>query len=83
MLIVGACMQEDTIHPMLGITKELNLQFAFGYQPDEFANSLDAIATERVDLAPLLTGVVDIDGVPQAFIDLGNPEAHAKILVEP
>ncbi len=82
-LIVGACMQEDTIHPMLGITKELNLQFALGYQPDEFANSLEAIATERVDLAPLLTGIVDIDGVPQAFVDLGNPEAHAKILVEP
>ena len=82
-LIVGACMQEDTIHPMLGITKELNLQFVLGYQPDEFAASLDAIANERVDLAPLLTGVVDIDGVPQAFVDLGNPEAHAKILVEP
>ena len=54
-----------------------------GYDPLEFAASLDAIATEQVDLAPLLTGVVDIDGVPQAFIDLGNPEAHAKILVEP
>ena len=54
-----------------------------GYEPDEFATSLDAIADRAVDLAPLLTGVVDIDGVPQAFVDLGNPEAHAKILVEP
>ena len=26
---------------------------------------------------------VDVDGVPQAFADLGNPEAHAKILVVP
>jgi len=26
---------------------------------------------------------VGIDGVPQAFRDLGDPEAHAKILVTP
>ncbi len=82
-LIVGACMQEDRIHPMLGVGKELSLQFVLGYEPHEFAASLEAIADERVDLAPLLTGVVTIDGVPQAFADLGNPDAHAKILVEP
>jgi threonine dehydrogenase-like Zn-dependent dehydrogenase len=82
-LIVGACMQEDRIHPMLGIGKELTLQFALGYEPGEFTAALDAIADERVDLAPLLTGTVSIDGIPQAFTDLGNPDAHAKILVEP
>lgn len=83
LLIVGACMQEDRIHPMLGIGKELSLQFVFGYDPLEFGSALDAIATEKVDLAPLLTGTVSIDGVPQAFTDLGDPDAHAKILVEP
>ncbi|HYN32633.1 MAG TPA: zinc-binding dehydrogenase [Ilumatobacteraceae bacterium] len=82
-LIVGACMQEDRIHPMLGVGKELSLQFVLGYEPHEFVASLDAIATERVDLAPLLTGTVTIDGIPQAFTDLADPEAHAKILVEP
>jgi len=82
-LVVGACMQQDTIHPMLGIGKELNIQFVLGYDPLEFGASLDAIANEKVDLAPLLTGFVSIDQVPQAFIDLGNPELHAKIIVEP
>jgi threonine dehydrogenase-like Zn-dependent dehydrogenase len=82
-LVVGACMQEDRIHPMLGIGRELNLQFVLGYAPDEFAGALTAIADGKVDLAPWLTGTVDVDGVPQAFADLGNPEAHAKILVVP
>jgi threonine dehydrogenase-like Zn-dependent dehydrogenase len=82
-LVVGACMQEDHLHPMLGIGKELSLQFALGYTPQEFAASLDAIAAERVDLSPLLTGTVTIDDIPSAFRDLGNPEAHAKILVQP
>lgn len=82
-LIVGACMQEDRIHPMLGVNKELSLQFALAYSPEEFSASLDAIANERVDLSPLITGTVGIDDIPRAFDELGNPEAHAKILVQP
>jgi threonine dehydrogenase-like Zn-dependent dehydrogenase len=82
-LVVGACMQEDRIHPILGIGRELSIQFAFGYSPIEFNDSLHAIADGKVELSPWLTGTVDIDGVPQAFDDLGNPDAHAKILVVP
>ncbi len=69
--------------PLVGIGKELNLQFVLGYDPMEFDGALRAIADGAVDLEPLITGVVGIDDVPQAFTDLGNPEHHAKIIVEP
>jgi threonine dehydrogenase-like Zn-dependent dehydrogenase len=82
-LVVGACMQSDHLFPMLGIGKELTIQFALGYEPHEFANSLTAIADGKIDLSPWLTGTVPVDGVPQAFADLANPEQHAKILVVP
>jgi threonine dehydrogenase-like Zn-dependent dehydrogenase len=82
-LVVGACMQEDRVHPMLGIGKELNIQFVLGYEPHEFGQALTAIAEGKVDLTPWHTGTVDVAGVPQAFTDLGNPEQHAKILVVP
>jgi threonine dehydrogenase-like Zn-dependent dehydrogenase len=82
-LVVGVCMQQDRLHPLLGISRELNIQFALGYTPVEFNDSLHAIAEGKVDLTPWLTGTVDIDGVPQAFKDLGDPEQHAKILVVP
>jgi threonine dehydrogenase-like Zn-dependent dehydrogenase len=81
--VVGVCMQADPIHPMLGISKELNLQFVLGYEPHEFAAALAAIAGGTVDLGPWHTGSVDVDGVPQAFADLSNPDRHAKILVTP
>jgi threonine dehydrogenase-like Zn-dependent dehydrogenase len=68
---------------MLGISKELSVQFALGYTPIEFGSALNAIAEGKVDLAPLITGRVPVDGVPQAFKDLGDPETHAKILVTP
>jgi threonine dehydrogenase-like Zn-dependent dehydrogenase len=82
-LVVGACMQEDRFHPMLALGREINLQFALAYEPHEFAHALAAIAEGKVDLAPWLTGTVQVDGVPQAFADLANPEEHAKILVVP
>lgn len=82
-VVVGVCMESDVIRPMLGITKELNLQFVLGYTPDEFATTLANIAEGRIPVAPLITGHVGIDGVAQAFRDLKSPEKHAKIIVEP
>ena len=80
-LVVGACMQPDTFHPMIGIGRELSIQFVLGYEPHEFGGALTAIADGRVDLEPWLTGSVGVEGIPQAFVDLDHPDAHAKILV--
>ncbi len=82
-IVVGVCMETDRSEPMLGIMKELNVQYVLGYTPEEFAWSLRLIAEGQVDAASLITGRVGIDGVAQAFADLANPEAHTKILVEP
>jgi threonine dehydrogenase-like Zn-dependent dehydrogenase len=82
-VVVGVCMEPDTIHPLLGIGKELNLQFVLGYTPEEFAATLRHIADGAIPTAPLITGSVGIDGGADAFVALGSPERHAKILVKP
>ena len=82
-VVVGVCMEGDTIYPMLGITKELNLQFVLGYTQDEFATTLHNIAEGRIPTVPLITGHVGVSGVAQAFEELASPERHAKILVHP
>ncbi len=82
-VVVGVCMEPDTIYPMLGISKELNLQFVLGYTPDEFAATLRHIAQGAIPTAPLITGKVGVEGVAGAFEVLATPERHAKILVEP
>jgi len=83
LLVVGVCMQPDSIRPMIGISRELEIRFALGYDPMEFADTLRAIAEGELSVAPLITGSVGIDGIPQAFRDLADPDAHAKILVLP
>lgn len=83
LVVVGVCMEPDTIRPMRGITRELSMQFVLGYDPLEFADTLRHIAEGDIDVTPLITGSVPIAGVPGAFDDLASPGAHAKILVEP
>jgi threonine dehydrogenase-like Zn-dependent dehydrogenase len=83
MIVVGVCMEQDHLRPLVGINKELNLQFVLGYTPEEFAATLHNIAEGVLDVAPLITGKVGLDGVPGAFEDLADPDRHAKIMVDP
>jgi threonine dehydrogenase-like Zn-dependent dehydrogenase len=83
LVVVGVCMEQDRINPFFGISKELNIQFCLGYDPMEFAETLRCIAEGELDVAPLITGEVDLDGVAGAFEALGNPDDHCKILVTP
>ena len=82
-VVVGVCMETDRFEPFFGIVKQINLQFVLGYTGEEFAASLRNIAEGKVDVAPLITGHVGLDGVKGAFGELANPERHAKVMVEP
>ena len=83
LVVVGVCMESDRIEPMLGINKELNIQFVLGYSGEEFAATLHNLSEGRINCDPLVTGKVGVEGVSRAFDDLASPEEHAKILVEP
>ncbi|MDQ2648961.1 MAG: zinc-binding dehydrogenase [Actinomycetota bacterium] len=83
LVVVGVCMEHDRINPFFGISKEINIQFCLGYDPMEFQGTLRSIAEGELDVAPMITGEVDLDGVAGAFEALGNPDEHCKILVLP
>jgi threonine dehydrogenase-like Zn-dependent dehydrogenase len=82
-VVVGLCMEPDTFRPTMAINRHVSLQFVLGWTPKEFRASLDAIATGAVDVEPMVTGTVELAGVPGAFEELASPVEHAKILVVP
>ena len=82
-VVVGVCMEPDHVLPALAVLKELNVGFVLAYTAEEFESTLRHIAEGRIDVAPLITGHVGIDGVPDAFAALASPEQHCKIVVEP
>ena len=83
LVVVGVCMQPDTMHPFFAIAKEINVQFVLAYDPNEFADSLRAIAEGGIDVTPVITADVGLEDVGAAFDDLADPERHCKILVTP
>jgi threonine dehydrogenase-like Zn-dependent dehydrogenase len=82
-VVVGVCMERDALQPAMAINKEIDLRFVFAYQPQEFREALHLVAEGKVDPTPLVTGTVGLGGVAAAFDALGDPERHAKILVDP
>jgi threonine dehydrogenase-like Zn-dependent dehydrogenase len=82
-VVVGVCVGPDRITPAMAINKEIDLRFVIGYTPLEFRDTLHMLAEGRVDPRPLITGTVGLDGVAGAFEALGDPEKHAKILIDP
>jgi threonine dehydrogenase-like Zn-dependent dehydrogenase len=82
-VVVGVCVGSDQVTPAMAINKEIDLRFVLGYTPLEFRDTLHMLAEGKIDPTPLLTGKVGLDGVDAAFSALADPEAHAKILIDP
>ncbi|MDR3661896.1 MAG: zinc-binding dehydrogenase [Mycobacterium sp.] len=82
-VVAGVCMEPDRFRPALAISKEIDLRFVFGYTPLEFRDTLHMLADGKLDASALVTGTVGLGGVDAAFDALGDPEVHAKILIDP
>ena len=83
LIVAGVCMEPDTVMPLFGTAKEINVQFVNAYDYQEFAESLRAIAEGDIDVGPLITGEVGLEGVGAAFDEFATPDTHCKILVTP
>ena len=82
-VVVGVCVGADQFTPAMAINKEIDLRFVLGYTPLEFRDTLMMLAEGEVDPRPMITGSVGLEGVSAAFEALGDPERHAKILIDP
>lgn len=82
-VVVGVCMQADSLEPSIAINKEIELLFSLGYTPPEFRRTLHMLAEGKVNATPLITGTVGLEGVAAAFDALAGAQHHAKILIDP
>ncbi len=82
-IVVGVCMGSDRIRPTMALAKEVDMRFAFGYTPLDFYDSLHMLADGKLVAEPLITGKIGLKGVAGAFWALGDPEKHAKVIIDP
>ena len=81
-VVLGVCMATDEIFPIHGILKELEIDFALGYSKPEFAETLDAVASGRIDPAAMITDVIPLEAVPAMFTALATPNTQCKVQIE-
>jgi (R,R)-butanediol dehydrogenase/meso-butanediol dehydrogenase/diacetyl reductase len=81
-VVLGVCAETDELFPLIGITKELEVAFALAYSKDEFAEALAALRDRTIEVAPLVTDVIDLADVPDAFRALERPSTQCKVLIE-
>jgi (R,R)-butanediol dehydrogenase/meso-butanediol dehydrogenase/diacetyl reductase len=81
-VVLGACMDPDEIFPLQALLKELTLRFALAYSKGEFAETLEALDSRRMNAGELITDIVGIADLPGAFEALMHPNAQGKVLIE-
>lgn len=82
-VVVGVCMQPDTIFPVIASVKELSLQFVIAYRRNDFAFTLDMLDAERIVSQPMITDRVGFDGFSAAFEALKTPTTQCKVILNP
>jgi (R,R)-butanediol dehydrogenase/meso-butanediol dehydrogenase/diacetyl reductase len=77
---VGVCEQPDNILPFFGLVKELQIQFAIAYTRDDFDTCVAMLAEGRINVSPMVTDIVSLDELPDAFEALRTPSHQCKVL---
>ncbi len=82
-ITVGVCAHEDKLTPREAIVTELTLEFSFAYRPEEFAQSLAAIAAAPEQVRTLITSNLPLAETEGAFDSLASNPEEIKVLVNP
>jgi (R,R)-butanediol dehydrogenase / meso-butanediol dehydrogenase / diacetyl reductase len=81
-VVIGVCMEADTITPLMCTMKEVRIDFALAYTRGEFQETIDALANGTIDATPMITDVISVEQVPEMFTALKRPGTRAKVMVE-
>ncbi len=79
---IGVCDHPDEIVPLTAFVKELRIQWAVGYDKEDFQFAIDMMVAGRVDASAMITDVVSLDEAPEAFEALRNPSNQCKVLID-
>jgi (R,R)-butanediol dehydrogenase/meso-butanediol dehydrogenase/diacetyl reductase len=82
-VVVGICPQDDTIFPFWALSKEIDVRFSIYYGREDFTDTLDALASGRLDAVPMVTETVTLEQLPERFARLERDPDAGKVIVRP
>jgi len=84
-LLFGGCPSDAriSVEPAKLHYDEIAILSSFHHTPRHMQAALDALATGRIDIAPVLDAPVDLDGVPEALARMNRRQTRGKAPVLP
>lgn len=82
-VLVGTCMEPESLTVAAIARKRLRMTFVFAYERPDFAFVLDMLAQRRICVDPLITDTVSLDALPRMFDALQRPNDQCKVLLMP
>ena len=78
---IGVCDHPDTIVPLMAFGKELTIQWAVGYDKEDFEFTIEMMMQSRISAEAMITEVVSLEQVPAVFEALKQPTDQCKVLI--
>ena len=78
---IGVCDNPDTIVPLMAFGKELTIQWAVGYDKEDFEFTIEMMMQGRISAEAMITEVVSLEQVPAVFEALKKPTDQCKVLI--
>ena len=79
---IGVCDAMDSFMPLIAFAKELRIQWAVGYDKEDFELTIDMMVAKRIDASPMVTDVITLAQVPEVFEALRTPSTQCKVLID-
>ncbi len=82
--LIGLPIGQATINPAVWLVKEVQFSGALAYTHDDFERCMGMIADGRLQLDPMHSSTVTVDGLHDAIADLASgTSTETKVLVSP
>jgi (R,R)-butanediol dehydrogenase/meso-butanediol dehydrogenase/diacetyl reductase len=82
-VVAGVCFGDDTIIPLVALSKEISVQFTQCYSERNFAEVIDAVAQGEVNPRPMHSDTIGFAEVPRTFEALRTAVGQCKVLIDP
>ena len=82
-IVVGACLEQDSFLPSMAISKDLELSFTSGFDMQDFRFALEMAGKGRINPGAMITHRVSLDELPAAFQALKEPTDQCKVMIVP
>src|SRR5260370_26861739 len=63
-VVIGVCMEADSIYPLSCAMKEVQIHFALAYTRGDFQETIDALSNGTIDATPMVTDAINVDELP-------------------